>query len=446
MSFRNVMNSRLPFCCSAVWAAAIAFAPSLHAEQDGPYDPAFGNVGRTWIDVSPDPNDISYKLIRLPNGNLFMAGICGNVGTCAAWLTPAGALASGYGNNAGNGTVYLSAFAGWPNDTFGITDAAALPDGRVVVVVNRGAVGGYIAMLKADGSGLDPSVGNGAGYVAPSFDARWVRRAGDGFVVVGTDDGSPVSIVVARYDATLHPDTSFGTSGSRTLTFASDAQAQGMTVQKDGKIVLVGAVFTAPTTLLIARLTAGGTPDPAFGVNSDGIYLNNFGTGAIGNDIVEDRQGRLVYVGQAINGVSSKWLVGRLLGGASVDPAFNGGQARSYTIFDTSQDYNPQACCVGLQPDDRIVVAGTMDRNTYYKYFAFSRFRDDGSFDSTFGNGGQSYGDMSSAADPRSDSPNSMVVMPGGIVLGGSTTDTSPETRFVATKVRIDQLFRGHFE
>jgi hypothetical protein len=39
-----------------------------------------------------------------------------------------------------------------------------------------------------------------------------------------------------------------------------------------------------------------------------------------------------------------------------------------------------------------------------------------------------------------------MVIMPGGIVIGGSTNITGGETRFVATKMRTDLLFADDFE
>ena len=71
----------------------------------------------------------------------------------------------------------------------------------------------------------------------------------------------------------------------------------------------------------------------------------------------------------------------------------------------------------------------------------------DGSFDGSFGGGGQSYGDMSpEAPNAVSDAPESMVIVPGGIVVGGYTVVTSGEVRFSAAKERIDLLFADDFE
>jgi uncharacterized delta-60 repeat protein len=444
------VHSPISFLKSAASIVAIALAVLAHAEQDGAYDPSFGSVGQTWIDVTPSSADEGTRLIRLPSGNLFMAGSCGGV-TCAAWLTPSGALASGYGTS-GTGTVLFSAFAGWPNDASGTYDAAAFPDGRIAVIPGT-QDNGYIALLRADGTGLDPSVGNGVGFVAPPFLMLRLRvTAQQQVIVAGITQTSPAAIVVARFDSTLHIDTSFGSGGSTVIGFPDgSAFPSGMTLQRDGKIVVIGTVGSQ-TALAIVRLTANGAPDPAFGINSDGRFESTFGNqyGTEGNDIVEDKKGRLVFAGlsHTDSAYGGKWFVNRLLSGGAPDPTFNGGQPQVFAIFSSSTDNSPQACCVALQSDNRIVVAGTMDRPSGTgRYFAIARFLDNGAFDSTWGNGGQSYGDMSTQApNVLSDYPMSMVIVGGGILVGGSTTVNGGETRFSVTKTRTDLLLAADFE
>jgi uncharacterized delta-60 repeat protein len=433
---------------SVVLIAAVSIALSAQADQDGAYDPDFGSVGRTWIDITSSLNDAAVKVLRLPNGNLFLGGKCGTT-SCGAWLTPAGALASGYGTS-GTGTAWYKDFIDWPADAFNTNDAAVLPDGRVAVVV-RSTTGAYLVLLKADGSGLDPSVGNGVGWVPVTFYARLVRLTSQGkFIVAGITTGAPQEVVVARYDSTLHLDTAFGTGGSTIFGFAHDSPlARGMTLQRDGKIVVIGDSLSSTAAVFIARLTAGGDLDPDFGPSSNGKWENSFGAASLGcwgTSIVEDKQGRLVFGGYAQTAVGANWLVGRLLSGGASDPAFNGGHAQQFSIFSTVGN-SQRAYSVGLQSDNRIVASGTMWRASGDSYFAVARLNVDGSFDSTWGIGGQSYGDMSTQApNVRSDDPASMVIMPGGIVIGGSTAITGGETRFVATKLRTDLLFANDFE
>jgi len=420
--------------------------------QDGAYDTSFGNGGRTWIDVTSSTSDIANKLVRLPSGNFFLAGGCTSV-ACAAWLTPTGALATGYGTS-GTGTAWFSTFSGWPTDEHGASDAAVFADGRIAVAVpNDSGDAGYLAVLKANGSGLDPLVGNGAGYVAPSFSTQLVRvTPQQQVIVVGYLQASPAVTVVARYDSTMHLDTSFGSGGSTTIGFSGfNTSPTGMTLQRDGKIVILATVGSSPGSLGIMRLTAGGAPDPDFGVNSDGLFRSAFGNmyGVTGNDIVEDRKGRLVFVGfvRDVSLTGSQWFVDRVLGGGATDAGFNGGQPHQFTIVDSTTAWGPHACCVAMQNDNRIVVAGAMTRPTGPNYyFAIARFLDDGSFDFGYGGNGQSYGDMSPQPDSLSDAPISMVIVPGGVVVGGGTQVTGGEVRYSVTKVRIDPLFASGFE
>jgi uncharacterized delta-60 repeat protein len=447
---------------NSIGVIAAVTATFCASANDGAYDPAFGNGGRSWTDaLAASDYDFSAAMVRLPNGTLAMFGGCGYnpSPTCAAWLTPSGTLASGYGVS-GSGTATFASFAGWPLDGNSVRDAAAFTDGRVALTAYKpnSPTASYLAILRADGSGLDPAAANGAGFVTAAFDARYVRVTPQQQIIVAGQAGTPRAFVVARYDAQLHLDTNFGNAGYAVLGFTGHAmEVSGMTLQRDGKIVVIGTDLSyspQPEAVAVVRFTANGLPDPDFGSAFDGRFENAFDAlGSAGRAIVEDKKGRLVFVGfvntSALSG--TKWLVGRLTSGGAVDPAFNGGQPHKFTIFDSSEESYPTPCCVALQSDNRILAAGSMNRepNTT-KFFAMARFTVDGAFDSTWGVGGQSYGDMSPQTDTyRNDSPASMVLVPGGVVVGGYTSagdDTQTETRFSATAMRVDLLFAADFE
>ena len=61
------MNLRICRFVPFALIVALAIAAPAHA-QDGAYDPNFGTVGRTWIDVTSDNIDRGLKLMRLPSG------------------------------------------------------------------------------------------------------------------------------------------------------------------------------------------------------------------------------------------------------------------------------------------------------------------------------------------------------------------------------------------
>jgi uncharacterized delta-60 repeat protein len=428
-------------------------AVSAALAQDGSYDPTFGNQGRDWVEVTSGSFDAASTMIQLPNGDFFLGGRCADtnsIPSCAAWLTPDGALASGYGTSAA-GTVWFKDFPAWPIDDNGIVSAVALPDNRVVVAVSRASGASYLAMVRADGTGLDSSIGNGAGYVAPTFTVAQVSRTPQGQIVaVGNRLPNEDAMVVARFNADLRLDTSFGTSGTTTVTFSDGpSYAFGMTLQRDGKIVLTGEAGDSQAVAIV-RLTSQGQPDPDFGVNSDGKFENNFGLlEPFSTTVVEDEKGRLLFAGTTsltVGSSTGNWLVGRLLSGGAMDPSFNGGNPEVFVPSGSSTFYQPVACCLAIQGDNHIVVGGTYDRSDLFdKYFAMVRFNENGTFDSTFGAGGRTYGDMSPESDARGDSPAAMVIVPGGIIIAGSTQATS-ETRFSAAKIKIDLLYASDFE
>ena len=451
------MERRTSFLHSAILAVASALTcPPAHA-LDGAYDPSFGDVGKTWIDVSASTTDQAYKLLQLAGGNFFMGGQCGGK-ACAAWLTAAGAKASGYGS-AGTGTTLFTDFIAWPDDADFIRGAAAFQDGRIALIVGRPGASAYLVLLRANGAGLDPTIGNGAGYVTVPFAARRVAVTPQQQVIVaGATPTAPVGFNTARYDSNFHLDTTFGTGGSTAIGFPPlDAFPYGIAVQKDGKIVVVGyaADSMGVPSVAIVRLQSGGLPDQDFGADSDGRYLSKLGNadGASAFQIVEDAQGRLVYVGSARvdGGTGTKWLVNRILGGGAGDASFNNGHPQEFTIGGTSTTSGPQASAVALQRDGRIVVTGTLTRplggDTYGWYFGMARFTDLGYFDSDWEGAGQSYGDMSTQSPfVTNDVVTSVVVVPGGVVIGGYSTVVSGESRFVATKMQIELLFGDGFE
>lgn len=450
------MERRTSFFRSAVFAAATALACPVHA-LDGAYDPTFGDGGQTWIDVSASTTDQAFRLLLLPGGNFFMGGQCGGK-ACAAWLTPSGAKASGYGTS-GTGTALFTDFVAWPDDADFIRGAAAFSDGRIAVVIGRPGGSAYLALLRANGTNLDPAIGNGAGYVTVPFPARRVAvTAQQQVIVVGATPTAPVGFDTARYDSTFHLDTTFGTGGSTAMGFPSlDALPYGIAIQRDGKIVVVGyaADSMGVPSVAIVRLQSGGLPDQDFGADSDGRYLSKLGNadGASAFQIVEDAQGRLVYVGSArVNGgTGTQWLVNRILGGGAGDASFNNGHPQQFTIGGTSTTSGPQASAVALQRDGKIVVSGTLTRplggDQYGWYFGMARFTDLGYFDPDWEGTGQSYGDMSTQSPfVTTDVVTSVVVVPGGVVIGGYSTVVSEESRFVATKMQIELLFGNGFE
>jgi uncharacterized delta-60 repeat protein len=172
---------------------------------------------------------------------------------------------------------------------------------------------GGTASSFAPGS-LDPTFGGGDGMVTASGNVlNAVALQGDRLVVLGAapdrpNGGGTARPTVARFLPDGSPDMTFGTNGRYLLE--GGATTDALAVQPDGKIVVATDVSTkiGKTTTYdfrVYRLDANGQGlDPTFGTN--GSVTLDFGTGAAGvtaNDraraVVLQPDGRIVVAGSA---------------------------------------------------------------------------------------------------------------------------------------------------
>lgn len=151
-------------------------------------------------------------------------------------------------------------------------------DGKVVVAVAGSSM--VVERFNPNGS-LDTGFGSGGIVAVPGTsggNANAVALAPGGKIVVA---GSVVAsstlpaVAVARLNPNGSPDASFGAGGLVTLDFApgvlTPQMAEGLTVQSDGRIVIVGDLRPGlqVTNAFIARLTSSGALDPSFGHSQD---------------------------------------------------------------------------------------------------------------------------------------------------------------------------------
>ncbi|WP_343794143.1 hypothetical protein [Dokdonella soli] len=473
---------------AAIWFAAAAVGLGSAAPafaQDGGYDGGFGVGGRLLIDVSPESNDRAAVMRVLPNGSLLMAGTCTkaepdpNGGTyyaptfCATQLTPDGSYDGNFGPG-GVGYLRFDRFNAWPNNSR-VADVLRLNDGRLLFM-GSGTDGlkAFFALLTADGSALDPSVGSGYGFFEFQYNGtrssvvKGLQQADGKILVAGSAIGpnGNTDMAVARFLADFSAlDPAFGNGGYQTVAFDlggptgdnSDA-ALSMTLQRDGAIVLAGYAATGTTAapavnLAITRLRPDGQRDITFGPAHDGrVHLALAPQSAV-YDIVEDRHGRLVIAGVATDPTNTKalWMMDRLLSDGSQDAAFNSGVAQKFLILDAITGGSQAATRLALQSDGRILAGGTVARdnsNGPNQFFGVARLNQDGSFDTGFGAGnGRSYGlfGFSSYTDNMVD----IAIANGGLMLGGwagQTLGSGDDKRFGLVRLKLDLIFHDDFE
>ena len=407
---------------------------------DGTIDTTFAN--RT-LDIGPG-NSSAHAVAIQPDGHILLGG-SSRVGSFMTFtvvrLNGDGGIDPGYGVNG----VYTASDAHGD----GAIDGMVLqPDGRLLVV---GDDGGFFKLQRINTDGtLDTTWGTAGSTVTTNLRGTDIALEPNGEVVTGGNvfRNSAQHFAVALFTPSGAFDPAFGTNGIATAPTAT-GQGFGVLVQADGRIVLTGLADSGatPQAVWLFRFNTNGTPDASFGTNGeakafatrqrafnrsvamrpdgtllvggsfatvdvsqddtsavsfmpDGTLDTTFnGTGRIVLDLgspsafatasVLQADGKLVVAGTT--GVSTGQQDGgsflaRYIADGTLDTSFG---TNGLVLFDLG---NTEA--VALQADGRIVVGGQkqLQSPTTPAFLpssaTFARFNADGTFDTTFGNGG----------------------------------------------------------
>lgn len=276
--------------------------------------------------------------------------------------------------------------------------------------------------------------------------------------VGNVNTGNTQDFAVLRYTSNGSLDSSFGTYGKVITPIGSgyDYSSCGA-LQADGKIVVAG--FTqAPnynSDFALVRYNINGSVDSSFGINGKVITaVGLFDDYASGLSIQAD--GKIVVVGSSSNNMSIQaFAVIRYNNNGGVDSSFgqdgkvifHPGHFITYIGNTYYGQYSSEyANCVLVQSDGKIVVGGQSYTHSgcydYYGYvycnpaFAMVRYNSNGSLDSTFGINGKVFDSVSLVY------PTSMILQTDGktVVIGSGnqanfiterySADGSPDNSF----------------
>ena len=240
-----------------------------------------------------------------------------------------------------------------------------------------------IVRYNANGS-VDTTFGKGG--VASSLIGRIFAMAlqPDGGIIVVGDAPQPEDMMVARYNANGNLDLNFGLGGFRLFDFTLGAElAESVAVQSNGAIVLSGPHTRAGETereqhTAVVRLDSGGDPDASFGTAGVQLMFNT----RVSDGVAVQSDGRIVLVGDIDSATPNtpKFSTMRLNVNGTLDDSF-GTDGRVVTALTERGD---QAKAVALQADGKIVVAGRSN-NQVNPNFAAIRYNADGTPDASFG-------------------------------------------------------------
>lgn len=282
-------------------------------------------------------------------------------------------------------------------------DFAIQSDGKIVVVgitLNPITEVTDFAVTRYNPNGsLDATFGSG-GIVTTSMGSSATANAvaiqADGKIVVAghRDVGDTSEIAVVRYNANGSLDSSFG-SGGIVSTFIQDlANAEDLVVQPDGKIVITGnslnlnpiADATTPVSnLLLARYNSNGSLDNSF--DGDGVFLapqSPTSHPQFGRAVALQSDGKIVAGGQGFASGTIDFVVVRCNTNGSLDTSFGTGGI-VFTDINSQRDVVQDLV---IQPDGKIVVAGTTNNSDFNIVPAIARYNTNGSLDTSFDSDG----------------------------------------------------------
>jgi serralysin len=185
-----------------------------------------------------------------------------------------------------------------------------------------------------------------------------VMQPNGAFVVTGSaNDGSRGVIVVARFTAGGIADPTFSGDGRRTISLGPVANVgHGVALTPAGRIVVVGSRDTgSAATMVVAELRRGGPLVDEF--SGDGKTTVSFSPGPeLGYGVVVQDDGAIVAGGSALSPTgTTDFALARLTAAGLLDPAFGGGDGKVTTDFSGKND----ACyALALAPDGSIVGTG----------------------------------------------------------------------------------------
>lgn len=199
------------------------------------------------------------------------------------------------------------------------------------------------------------------------------------------------AFTLARYDTEGNLDETFGEGGTVTTKVGTDAELYAVTLQADGKIVAGGTSRSeemSPSGRLyrftLVRFTQDGRVDPTFG--EDGITATTFfGANDGARAVTVQPDSKIVAAGSCQAADEHGFAMARYRQDGSSDPSFGQGGKVS-TLWGAVGGLN-HASALTLQRDGRLVVAGQVHDGDGYA-FALARYDADGRPDETFGQEG----------------------------------------------------------
>lgn len=410
-------------------------------------DPDFGISGLAVTNFNTYSE--AYRMALQPDGKIVTFGFKSSSYSALARFNADGTIDTSFGTN---GKV----IAPYGSDLYYLQALGIQQDGKIVAATTRKPQANvvdfeYVLMrFNADGS-VDTSFGtNGAtiNHFSVGLNANGPRdiaiQEDQKIIVLGSlitaSTGRDFGVIRYNTDGTL--DSGFGTNGLKAIDFSSNLNAGAdngsqIAIQPDGKLVVAGFVGLVPSyDIGLARLNTNGSLDTSFGTNGKVIYDLGGNNREVSLQLAAD--GKLI-VGSNIMDTdveNSQCVVARFNPNGSIDNTFG---TDGKTTFALSGDPYEQIWDIALQPDGKIIAAGTTGPLETNPDNLVLRFNTNGTIDDTFNGNGYVITDWST--DDRvyavAVQENGRILLAGASKLGATSGLAFAVTRYVDAQLSI---------
>jgi uncharacterized delta-60 repeat protein len=216
----------------------------------------------------------------------------------------------------------------------------------------------------------------------------------------------------------------FGSGGKVITDFSGNIDvAAAVAAYPDGRIVLVGSSQSTEnyldTDIALARYNPDGSLDQTFG--NGGLVTTDLNEYENARAVAIQPNGKIVVAGSiSRSNRTNDFVVIRYNEDGTLDSSF-GQDGVVTTDFSNTMDFAED---MAIAPNGEIVVAGTIYWSIPQSDFAIARYKSNGDLDETFGSGGKVTVGLESAHETLA----AMVLNPKGeIVLAGETNTPQPE-------------------
>jgi uncharacterized delta-60 repeat protein len=398
---------------------------------DGSPDSSFDDDGKVTTAFSAF-NDYAYGVAIQTDGKIFATGYSRITGgaqydTIMARYNTDGSLDTDFD---GDGKLLIDLGV----DSSNANAVAVQADGKVVAAGTSyiDSKGNFtLVRYNADGS-LDAAF-DGDGIVITSFGnassfASSIAIQADGKIIVaGSSENATLDFAVARYNTDGSLDTSFDGDGKLTTPILSSSDwGNVVKIQSDGKILAAGYSNSSQgfDVGAIVRYNTDGSLDTSF--DGDGKLSTMSPFAYTINDLALQPDGKIIAAGSAnVTGTSKDFAVLRINSNGTPDTSFDGDGKATAAFFNSDE----VVYGVAIQPDGRIVAAGYATDGTW-SYYALARFNSNGSIDTSFDGDGKVITFIGPQVLGSGGNAFALAILPDGRIIAAGNGHINSSSRF----------------